>query len=287
MRNSGLPPLTWLRAFEAAARHLSFTQAAGELNLTQSAVSQHVRNLEGFLGRELFVRRTRSLTLTEAGANYLPTVREAFDILAAGTRAFTGGDRGRNLIVQCNLAFAAFWLAPRLAGLAACRPWLALDIVAPLWVPARTARATQVEIRFGRPADMPADAQRLGRDRAYPVCAPGTDPDWRTRPLFDCAGIMANWQAWLAARGTALPAGRHVTLASSFTVSLSAARAGAGLAMGHDTLCRAMLDAGDLIRADATSIAMAEGYFLIPPTDRAQTPASRDFTAWLLDSAGT
>ena len=76
---AGLPPLTWLRAVEAAARHLSFTQAAAELNLTQSAVSQHVRSLESALGFALFVRRTRALQLTEGGSNYLPVVQEAFE----------------------------------------------------------------------------------------------------------------------------------------------------------------------------------------------------------------
>ncbi|KZY29817.1 hypothetical protein A3731_25920 [Roseovarius sp. HI0049] len=84
MSGNAFPPLSWLRAFEAAARHLSFTLAAQELNLTQSAVSQHVRSLEDYLGRELFIRRTRALQLTEAGANYLPTVREAFEVLARG-----------------------------------------------------------------------------------------------------------------------------------------------------------------------------------------------------------
>ena len=89
MQLDGLPPLNWLRAFETSARHLSFTLAASELNLTQSAVSQHVRSLESFLGRDLFLRKTRAIELTEAGANYLPVVREAFQMLASGTRAFT------------------------------------------------------------------------------------------------------------------------------------------------------------------------------------------------------
>lgn len=115
--SQSLPPLTWLRAFEATARHLSFTRAASELNLTQSAVSQHVRSLESFLNRALFLRKTRALELTEDGGNYLPVVREAFDLLASGTQAFIGADRGRSMVLQCNLAFSVFWLAPRLARL--------------------------------------------------------------------------------------------------------------------------------------------------------------------------
>lgn len=101
MQANPLPHLTWLRAFEATARHLSFTLAAQELGLTQSAVSQHVRNLELYLGRDLFIRSTRALALTEAGGNYLPTVREAFDMLTQGTRSVFGETRGKSLIVQC------------------------------------------------------------------------------------------------------------------------------------------------------------------------------------------
>ena len=149
--------------------------------MTQSAVSQHVRSLEAFLGRELFIRRTRALHLTEAGANYLPTIREAFGLLASGTRAFRGGDRGRSLLVQCNLAFSVFWLAPRLAGLLEAHPWLLLNLTTPIWDPERSARSAEMEIRYGRPGEMSDAAVRLAYDRYYPVCRPGYaegDSDW-------------------------------------------------------------------------------------------------------------
>ena len=104
-----LPPLSWLRAFEAAARHLSFTLAAREIHVTQSAVSQHVRNLEDYLGCQLFIRKTRAIELTEAGENYLPIVGSAFQTIAAGTRSMIRSDPDKNLSVHCNLAFATFW----------------------------------------------------------------------------------------------------------------------------------------------------------------------------------
>ena len=167
MQLDGLPPLNWLRAFETSARHLSFTLAASELNLTQSAVSQHVRSLESFLGRDLFLRKTRAIELTEAGANYLPVVREAFQMLASGTRAFTGGDRGRTLTLHCNMAFSVHWLAPRLKRLYAAHPWIVLNIVTPIWDPERQAANAQVEIRFGRPEDMSPAAQQLTKERFH------------------------------------------------------------------------------------------------------------------------
>ena len=162
---TNLPPLTWFRAFEAAARHLSFTQAARELHLTQSAVSQHVRSLEFALGMTLFVRRTRALQLTEGGSNYLPVVQEAFAILAAGTRVLAG-HRGRQLRVRSNLAFSTFWLAPRLGPLLQAHPWLPLNLTTPIWDPLHVEGVLEVEIRFGRPALMPNTARRLAHDRA-------------------------------------------------------------------------------------------------------------------------
>lgn len=286
MAKQGLPPLNWLRAFEASARHLSFTGAAQELNMTQSAVSQHIKNLEQFLGRTLFVRRTRALQLTETGFNYLPTVQEAFATLSAGTRALTGGDRGRILTVQSNMAFSAFWLAPRLADLLQRHPWLTLNILTAIWDPERTAPAAEVEIRFGRGLDEATGGQRLTRDRAYPVCSTSLAEDatdWRTQTLFDCSGMLANWEAWLATQGERLPDGKMVNLGSTYVLSLNAALAGAGLAMAHDTLAGDLLTEGRLVKPFETSIEMAEAYYLMPPAQHEATPASRAFCDWMLE----
>ena len=284
-----LPPLNWLRAFEVAARHLSFTQAAVELNVTQSAVSQHVRSLEAYLGREMFIRRTRALHLTEAGANYLPTVREAFEILASGTRAFRRDDRGRSLVVQCNLAFWTFWLAPRLAGLVERHPWLLLNLTTPIWDPERSARTAEVEIRFGRPNDVSDAAVRLSRDQYYPVCRTGYaqgEPDWMQAPLFDSSGVMENWESWLASQGLSMPAHKRVHLGSTYVVSVHAALNGAGLAMAHDTIALDLLASGALARPYAHRAAMSQAYFLIAPPGHGETPASRVFQQWILDEIG-
>ena len=278
-----LPPLTWLRAFEAAARHLSFTQAAGELHLTQSAVSQHVRSLESALGLTLFVRRTRALELTEGGSNYLPVVQEAFEILAAGTRALAG-DRGRQLRVRSNLAFSTFWLAPRLGALLQAHPWLSLNLTTPIWNPQNAEGVPEVEVRFGRPALMPNTAKRLATERAYPVCAPEAEAsmrDWRAAPLFDCAGVTTNWEAWLTSQGHALPPDRSVNLVSTYVVGMTAAMNAAGLSMSHDTLASGLLGEGRLERACDHSVAMPEGYFLLPPAKHDDTPAARTFVDWI------
>lgn len=284
MTISGLPPLTWLRAFEATARHLSFTRAAAELNLTQSAVSQHVRSLESFLGRDLFVRKTRALELTEDGANYLPSLREAFALIANGTRAFTGGDRGRNMTLQCNMAFSVFWLAPRLHRLYAMYPWLVLNIVTPIWDPERHAANSSVEIRFGRGGDMSAAAVRLAKERFFPVCAPdylGQATDLKSATLFDCAGITGTWGSWFKTQGSEFSRDGEVNLTSTFVIAVTAALNGAGISMAHDSLVSDLLERGDLVRPFAHTAPLSEGYFLISPPPHSRTPASDAFLDWI------
>ncbi|MEJ5216656.1 LysR family transcriptional regulator [Cognatishimia sp. D5M38] len=279
-----LPPLTWLRAFEASARHLSFTRAASELNLTQSAVSQHVRSLESFLNRALFVRKTRALELTEDGSNYLPVVREAFDLLASGTQAFIGGDRGRSMVLQCNLAFSVFWLAPRLARLYAQHPWLVLNIVTPIWDPDRHAAGATIDIRFGRSEDMSRASIRLTREQFFPVCAPSYqdgDIDLTTATLFDCAGVTGSWGKWLKSKSPQSLPPRAVNLTSTFNISMQAAIYGAGITMSHNTLARDILARGDLLEPFDHRPELSEGYFLQPAPEHGSTPASRAFQGWI------
>ncbi|MEM7073697.1 MAG: LysR family transcriptional regulator [Pseudomonadota bacterium] len=285
MTGRQLPPLTWLRAFEASARHLSFTQAAHDLNLTQSAISQHVRSLEEHLGHPLFVRNPRALRLTEAGANYLPSVREAFDLLARGTQALTGGGSRHRLAVHSNLSFSVHWLAPRLRGLARLHPWLRLNLTTSAWEEGNPFGERTVEIRFGRPGDMPDQAVRLSHDRSYPVCAPTYQAgqyDLATAQLYDCAGMVSTWDTWARATNTPFERSGEVTLASTYLIGLGATLAGGGMVMCHDMLVSGLLASGTLVRPFEGHAKMTEGYFLIPPAENYATPASRAFTDWLL-----
>lgn len=287
MSARGLPPLSWLRAFEAAARHLSFTIAADELNLTQSAVSQHVRSLEDFLGHRLFVRQTRALRLTEAGMNYLPTVREAFDVLVRGTRSFTGSDPTQRLNLHCNLSFSVHWLAPRLARLSEQNPWMRLNITTSLWEPRSLTMERSVEIRFGREADMPDRAVRLTQDRAYPVCSPSYQEgnfDLYKANLYDCAGMVSNWELWANSCNHAFARSDEVMLASTYLVGMNAALTGGGIVMCHDTLAQDLLSTGALVKPFDGSIAMTEAYFLIPPSQLDTSDASDVFIDWLKTS---
>src|SRR5690606_14082441 len=144
-----LPPLNALRAFEAAARHLSFTRAAEELFVTQAAVSHQIRLLEDHLGLKLFRRLNRKLLLTEAGQQYLPSVRSAFDELNAATQRLEAGDRQGILTVSVIPSFAARWLVPRLGRFREAHPEIDLRLAATLANVDFTRDDVDVGIRYG------------------------------------------------------------------------------------------------------------------------------------------
>ena len=277
-----LPPLAWLRAFEAAARHNSFTVAAREIHITQSAVSQHVRNLEDYLGCQLFLRKTRAIELTEAGENYLPIVSNAFQTIAAGTRSMLKSDPRRNLGLHCNLAFSAFWLTPRLRELERILPDINLNLVTPIWDPERVADNAAVEIRFGLPTSMPDTAIRLTRDRYYPVAAPDYEVPIESSRLFDCAGTTANWDNWLSAQSEITLKAPEVSYASTYVIAFHAALHSAGFAMGHDSLAQDLIAEGRLIKPFEVECELNEAYFLIPPGRGLATPATDRFCDWIL-----
>ena len=204
------------------------------------------------------------MELTEDGANYLPSLREAFALIASGTQAFIGGDRGRNMTLQCNMAFSVFWLAPRLRRLYAKYPWLVLNIVTPIWDPERHAANASVEIRFGRGGDMSAAAVRLAKERFFPVCAPdylGDAIDLNSATLFDCAGITGTWESWFKTQGNEFNRDGEVNLTSTFVIAVTAALNGAGISMAHDSLVSGMLEQGELVRPFAHTAPLSEGYF--------------------------
>jgi len=277
-----LPPLGWLRAFEAAARHLSFTGAARDLNMTQSAVSQQIKSLEAYLGQALFHRRPRVVELTEAGITYLPVVRDAFRTLAQGTRAVSA--RHRNVVqVQSNLSFAVHWLAPRLPRFQSAHPDVALNLSTEIWEPREMTEGADIEIRYSlRPSDT-VRAELLREDHYYPVCVPGhsaTLDNLQNQPLIDCSNLLSNWATW--AEDQALNWGNPpITYATTFTLTLSLSLAGAGLSLAHDVIAKRLIDQGQLVAPFTHRAPMAEAYYLILSPQSEQSNGVVAFTNWL------
>lgn len=281
MKND-LPPLNWLRAFEASARTLSFTGAAQELNMTQSAVSQQIKSLEGHLGKPLFHRRPRALELTQTGLSYLPVVRDAFRTLAHGTRAVT--QTGKDVLrLQCNLTFAIHWLSPRLQNFSRQHPDVKLQISTELWEPRDMAQGADVEIRYSlRPSDT-VHAEQIATDQYYPVCAPGYDVTLNNlaqQPLFDCMNMMGTWAVWAEEQSLAWPT-PPVTLASTYSVALAVAMSGGGLCLAHDAIADRLLKRGELIAPFSHRAEMQEAYYLIQTPQAQSTPSAQAFTGWL------
>jgi LysR family glycine cleavage system transcriptional activator len=169
---SYLPPVAWLQAFEAAARTLNFTRAGEELCISQSAISQRIRLLEARLGQALFIRHPRSLTLTEAGRAWLPSIQEAFSRLTQGTAEVFGPEPDSPVTIRTTPALQHYWLAPRLAALHRACPDIGLRVVTGVWAEDFMGEDVDIEICHGR-GDRPDVVQvSLGTESMVPACIP-------------------------------------------------------------------------------------------------------------------
>ena len=288
-----LPPLNALRAFEAAARHESFTRAAVELNVTQGAVSRHVKNLEDRLGLRLFLRTPQGLTLSGDGAAYLPAVRDAFDRLAAATAALQQPERSRVLTVSVSPNFASKWLVHRLGAFARDHPEIDLRVAAQTEHIDLAAADVDVGVRHGDGMWRDLHVTRLIDEEVYPVLSPAllaAGP-----PLVVPADLAHytllrdlssnDWPAWLAMAGAPGIDGTRGPYFNFTSMALDAAVAGQGVALARRALATHDLLTGRLVRPFAQTLTSPRGYFVICPRERAQEPKIARFRAWLLDQA--
>lgn len=188
--NYRLPPLNWIRAFEASARHSSFAAAARELNLTATAISHQIRSLEQQIGHPLFERRARSVRLTGMGASYLPEVREALERLSATTVKLFGLGTGSVVTVSAPLSFVVLFLAPRMADFQKLYPQIPVQLYSLVWADALADESTDLDIRFGYGKWPGYASERLMQDHSVIVVQ---------RSLAEkCKGDMAKLRAAIA-----------------------------------------------------------------------------------------
>ena len=291
-----LPPLNGLRAFEAAARHMSFTDAAGELSVTQAAISHQVRGLEQRLGLKLFVRRNRSLLLSEAGQAYLPAVRAAFDQLNEATEKLLHKDRGGHLTVTTTASFAMKWLVPRLGGFQRANPEVDVRISTGTGLIDFSREDVDIGIRYGRGQWPGLVAERLVAEDVMPVCAPSflKGPNALKKPgdlgkvtLLHIGNWPDDWQLWLTAAGAkGVDSSRGVTFDFALA-AYQAAMDGLGVALGRQPLVAPDLKAGRLVMPFDFKLASDFAYYLVYPADAIRRRKIKAFRDWLVPLAQT
>ena len=290
-----LPSLNGLRAFEAAARHLSFTQAAAELNVTQTAISHQIRRLEEELGIRLFVRQNRALALTPKARDYLPGVRAAFNDLRLATDRLLRKDDDHVLTISTLASLAAKWLLPRLTAFQEAHPGIDVRITTSTGLVDFKNGDVDAAIRYGRGHWPGLRAEWLMADEVFPVCSPalltGKRPlrrpeDLRDHVLLHNTNNGDDWRLWLTAAG--LPADISKQPGITFDLILMTVQAaidGIGIAMGRTTYVQDDIAKGRLVVPFEIALPADAGFYLVSPETVADPPKLRAFRDWLTTAA--
>jgi LysR family glycine cleavage system transcriptional activator len=270
----GLPTLTWLRAFEAAARTSSFTAAAAELNLTSGAISYQIRALEAYLGFALFERRPRGVKLTPMGVAYLPPVRKAFEELADSTVGLFGGSERVQITVHAPVSLAALWLTPKLPAFSVANPSIDVRLSSVIWDNPVPDDATDLEIRYGSGHWHGYRSERLLNQSILAVCSPSLlrvaqmNGDPATLLPRHLIHIMGYENHWLKVRQGLELANDPVIAGTTVDTTIAAlelAAAGAGVALAHAIFLGAYFATGRLVKALPQEFADDNSYFVITP----------------------
>ena len=288
-----LPPLNALKAFEAAARHESFTRAAEELCVTQGAVSQQVKALEAELGLKLFVREPRRLVITGAGRDYLVVVRDALDRIAAGTERLLQRQSAGTLTVSTSPNFAAKWLVHRLGRFAEQRPGIDLRVGAALHHVDFAREDVDVAIRHSD-GNLPGlEVTRLCREELFPVCSPALAkgkaalrrPADLARHTLLHLDSRQDWLKWLDAGGVADVDLSRGPVLNQASMVIDAAVDGQGVALARTALAARDLLAGRLVRPFDLALPVSYAYWIVCPRVNASLPKIVTFRDWLLAEA--
>ena len=283
-----LPSLNALKAFEAAARLESFTEAAGELFVTHAAVSRHVRDLEEWLGTELFIRTGRGVQPTEAGRRFVSRLTPLFDQMADATREAAAVGDVRQLKVTVEPAVASRWLVPRLGRFNDLHPDIELAIDPTTEFADFRSGEADVGIRYGAGNWPDVEAVKLTDALIFPVCAPKLIRERTSVTPADLADYNLLhesrkqwWADWLAAAGVTGVEDWRGTLFQNH-LAIEAAEAGQGFALGDQLLCTDALAEGWLVRPFAFDIKDHWHYWIVRGKGQKETPPVRAFREWLM-----
>jgi LysR family transcriptional regulator, glycine cleavage system transcriptional activator len=288
-----LPALNALKAFEAAARHESFTRAAEELCVTQGAVSHQVKALEAELGIKLFNRERQRLIITEAGRDYLMVLRDAFDRIAVGTERLVQRQTSGVLTVSTSPDFAAKWLVNRLGRFAEAHPGIDLRISATLHHIDFAREDVDLAVRHGDGSWAGLDVARLSTEQLFAVCSPkllsgrqriSKPADVLKFPLLHLDD-RKDWARWLEAAGVANAELAHGPVLNRASMIIDAAVDGQGIALARTTLAAWDLINGRLVRPLAETLRLSKTYWIVCPKATSALPKIKTFREWLLAEA--
>lgn len=291
-----LLPLQWLRAYETAARHRSFSAAADELGLTPAAVSHQIRSLEGELGFKLFERFARRVELTEIGYAYLPSVSKALDDLLVSTVGLFGAEREAQITVRAPIALISVWLAPRLERFYAAYPGIRVRILAGSW--GGPGESTEVDIQFGTgnwpgfDATLLFKAQSVVVTRSDDVLSSTNDKarvkDLLRHGVVHIMGCENRWISLARKHGISEDLVKvNVTTDNSIS-AIELTRAGLGPCLIQSYYALPLVEKGDLIAPLDEGVDIEEAlYVLTPISSQQKNPATLLFRKWLLEEAAS
>ena len=286
-----LPPLNAIRAFEAAARHQSFSLAADELHVTPSAVSHQIKALEEFLGVKLFLRHTRYIEMTAPAQRYLPSVQRALEELNRSTRQLMGGMSDNIITLSLAPAFASGWLIPRLYDFYERHPDIEIRLSTSLKLIDFDRSDCDLAVRYGEGQWAGLAAHRVLAEELVPLCSPKLlevddspkrPEDLKRQRLLFATPRMGDWENWFSAAGvdcTGLTVGARL---ESIALVLEAAASGMGYAVANRQLAEQELQSGRLVVPFDIATLSESAYYLIYPSERKDEQKIRLFREWML-----
>ena len=288
---SNLPPLAWIRAFEAAARHLSFTRAAEELNVSQSAISQNIRALEQKLGQGLFYRKARAIELTPAGRNILPEISTGLTSIHAAVDHLVAGKADDVITIASSLSFARWFLAPHINDFRQLYPDIRLNLVTSIWPDEFINSRADIEIRFGSEKQVGKNAERLLPDHLILVASKSLTSskpkiDWARiaeMPYIEVQGTANKWQDWVRHSGMKVDF-RPVLFVDHYGLAIELMKSGQFVALVSSLIAAPALDAGWIEVISDYRQTSSDGYFLaqISPTKRGKSQIVADWIKSLI-----
>lgn len=284
-----LPPLNTLRLFEAAGRHLSFKLAAQELDVTPSAVSHGIQGLEDWLGTPLFARSSRGLALTEAGAIYLPSVRESLVLLASASERVPGRRPADHIRISVSPTFGSRLLLPRLGSFRERHPRVTVFIDTTHHQVALPEDGADLAIRMGTGNWTGLQTECLLHEDLVPVCAPSLRRKYSSPaplselPLIHVTTVKHDWESWFSSVGQQQPDTSRGLRVDTLQMAFDAAVRGMGVVLGRRPLVEQELEAGTLVTLVDKPLRSPTAYWLVGLPETMSRPEIQAFRDWLVE----